>query len=255
MPFWKILKDLIGKDLTKVSMPVYFNEPTSITQKSAETLEYHELLDRAANEPDSQIRLVLVTTYMAVRASSIPGRMQKPFNSLLGETYELITERFRSITEQVSHHPPITAVHCESKSAIVYSASSTTMKFNGRYISFYPKEPVYIVLKLPSGIQEEYECQLPHITIHNLIFGKLYIDLMGKTMCTNLITRESSETVWKEKGWSSANYNLIESETRNEQGMGVYRVFGNFTKYLKFAKAGVSDDEAELLWAARPKPE
>lgn len=31
MPFWKILKDLIGKDLTKVSMPVYFNEPISIT--------------------------------------------------------------------------------------------------------------------------------------------------------------------------------------------------------------------------------
>jgi hypothetical protein len=29
--FWKILKDLIGKDLTKVSMPVYFNEPLSLT--------------------------------------------------------------------------------------------------------------------------------------------------------------------------------------------------------------------------------
>jgi hypothetical protein len=29
--FWKILKDLIGKDLTRVSMPVYFNEPLSLT--------------------------------------------------------------------------------------------------------------------------------------------------------------------------------------------------------------------------------
>jgi len=28
---WQILKDLIGKDLTKVSMPVYFNEPLSMT--------------------------------------------------------------------------------------------------------------------------------------------------------------------------------------------------------------------------------
>jgi hypothetical protein len=43
--FWTILKDLIGKDLTKVSMPVYFNEPISLTQKVAETCEYNELLD------------------------------------------------------------------------------------------------------------------------------------------------------------------------------------------------------------------
>lgn len=28
--FWQVLKDLIGKDLTKVSMPVYFNEPLSL---------------------------------------------------------------------------------------------------------------------------------------------------------------------------------------------------------------------------------
>jgi hypothetical protein len=28
--FWKILKDLIGKDLTRVSMPIYFNEPLSM---------------------------------------------------------------------------------------------------------------------------------------------------------------------------------------------------------------------------------
>jgi len=46
--FWKILKDLIGKDLSKVSMPVYFNEPLSLTQRSAETVEYNDLLDVAA---------------------------------------------------------------------------------------------------------------------------------------------------------------------------------------------------------------
>jgi hypothetical protein len=27
--FWTILKDAIGKDLTRFSVPVYFNEPTS----------------------------------------------------------------------------------------------------------------------------------------------------------------------------------------------------------------------------------
>ena len=36
-------------------------------------------------------------------------RHKKPFNPHLGETYELVTEDYRMISEQVSHHPPISA--------------------------------------------------------------------------------------------------------------------------------------------------
>jgi oxysterol-binding protein 1 len=72
---WQILKDLIGKDLTKVSMPVYFNEPLSLTQKMAETCENNYLLDLAAKENDSQRRLAIIGTYMASRQSSVIGRM------------------------------------------------------------------------------------------------------------------------------------------------------------------------------------
>ena len=44
-------------------------------------------------------------------------RTKKPFNPLLGETYEYIDEKkkFRFISEQVSHHPPISAGYCESE--------------------------------------------------------------------------------------------------------------------------------------------
>jgi hypothetical protein len=123
MPIWKILKDLIGKDLSRVSMPVYFNEPLSIVQKCGETVEYHDLLHKAVLESDPQMRLALVTVYLAARPSSLPGRLQKPFNSLLGETYELITEDYKCMVEQISHHPPITSYHCESRLATVYSTS------------------------------------------------------------------------------------------------------------------------------------
>jgi hypothetical protein len=33
---FKLLKDIVGKDLSKFSMPVFVNEPTSILQKAAE---------------------------------------------------------------------------------------------------------------------------------------------------------------------------------------------------------------------------
>lgn len=46
--FFKILKEMIGKDLTKVSLPVYFNEPLSMTQRVVESNEYCDtLLEKA----------------------------------------------------------------------------------------------------------------------------------------------------------------------------------------------------------------
>lgn len=45
---WSMIKDNIGKDLTKVCLPVYFNEPISSLQRAFEDVEYSYLLDRAA---------------------------------------------------------------------------------------------------------------------------------------------------------------------------------------------------------------
>ena len=44
---WSMIKDNVGKDLTRVCLPVYFNEPISSLQKCFEDLEYSQLLDRA----------------------------------------------------------------------------------------------------------------------------------------------------------------------------------------------------------------
>ena len=44
---WTILKDSIGKDIAKMSVPVYFNDPTNILQKGCSSMEYNELLDEA----------------------------------------------------------------------------------------------------------------------------------------------------------------------------------------------------------------
>jgi hypothetical protein len=44
---WSMIKDNVGKDLTRVCLPVYFNEPISSLQKCFEELEYSFLLDRA----------------------------------------------------------------------------------------------------------------------------------------------------------------------------------------------------------------
>lgn len=61
--FWAIIKDNIGKDISKLSVPVFFNDPTSLLQKCAQSMEYNELLDRAGTEPDSAKRIALIAIH------------------------------------------------------------------------------------------------------------------------------------------------------------------------------------------------
>lgn len=99
-----ILRNNIGKDLSTVTMPIALNEPINLLQKLCEELEYSDLLDKAANCEDQVERLLLISAFaVSGYASSIyrPGR--KPFNPLLGETYECVRpdKGFRFVAEKV----------------------------------------------------------------------------------------------------------------------------------------------------------
>jgi hypothetical protein len=60
---WSIIKDNIGKDLSGVCLPVYFNEPLSSLQKCFEDLEYSNLVDRAL-EWGKQVRSSAVLSFV-----------------------------------------------------------------------------------------------------------------------------------------------------------------------------------------------
>lgn len=111
-----ILKSMIGKDMTKMTLPVSFNEPTSLLQRVTEDMEYSDLLDTAADRAESTERLVYVAAFAASEYASTIGRIAKPFNPLLGETYEYVRpdKGYRFFIEQVSHHPPIGAAWAEA---------------------------------------------------------------------------------------------------------------------------------------------
>ena len=55
---WNILRNNIGKDLSKVSMPVQLNEPLNTLQRLCEELEYSGLLDQASHTTDPCERMV-----------------------------------------------------------------------------------------------------------------------------------------------------------------------------------------------------
>lgn len=49
---WSILKNCIGKDLSRITMPVVFNEPLTFLQRMAESMGYSKLLQLADQSAD-----------------------------------------------------------------------------------------------------------------------------------------------------------------------------------------------------------
>ncbi|TKR67670.1 hypothetical protein L596_023785 [Steinernema carpocapsae] len=113
---WTILKNAIGKDLTRIPLPVDFNEPLSFIQRMTECMESSSLLTEAAKCSDPAMQMCHVAAFVLSSWSNSPYRLSKPFNALWGETYECDRMEdlgWRSIAEQVSHHPPIGAIKTE----------------------------------------------------------------------------------------------------------------------------------------------
>lgn len=105
-PVWKIIKGLIGQDLTKVSMPCIMNEALGALQRFAEIfINGAPLFAKAAECDDPFKRMLYVWVGQAVCLNSVKRRIKKPFNSMLGETYEYVAENFRVVTEKIQHTP------------------------------------------------------------------------------------------------------------------------------------------------------
>ena len=104
---WTIMKNCIGKDLSKIPLPVSrtfsccvnsdqvfhcwqvnFNEPLSLLQRMMEEIYYADLLSQAAQTESTLDELAYLAAFVLSAYSHTVFRVGKPFNPLLGETYE-----------------------------------------------------------------------------------------------------------------------------------------------------------------------
>ncbi|XP_010312786.1 oxysterol-binding protein-related protein 1C-like isoform X3 [Solanum lycopersicum] len=257
---WSMIKDNIGKDLTKVCLPVYFNEPLSSLQKSFEDLEYSYLLDRASEwgrRGDNLMRILNVAAFAVSAYASTEGRICKPFNPLLGETYEAEypDKGLRFFSEKVSHHPMIIACHCEGTGWKFWGDSNLKSKFWGRSIQL---DPVGILtLEFDDG--EIYQWSKVTTSIYNLILGKLYCDHYG-TMRIQGNRNYSCKLKFKEQSIIDRNPHQVQGIVQDRSGKTVATLFGKWDESMHYVngdfslgKGFDSLSEAHLLWK-RSKP-
>lgn len=176
------LRKNAGKDLSTVSMPVTANEPTSLLQRLAESLEYSQLLDSAASTSITPAERLMYVTAFAVSYfanSRVKERaIRKPFNPLLGETFELVREDlgFRFLAEKVSHHPVRMACQADSLTNGGWSFGQSpqpVQKFWGKSVELNTEGRARVVLHAPD---ERYSWSQATCFLRNVIAGEKYVE-------------------------------------------------------------------------------
>lgn len=245
---WTILKENIGKDLWSITMPVQFNEPLSLLQRVHEHLEYQELIRMANKCMDPHMRIALVFASQYMICTNVLKRLNKTFNPLLGETYEYVSKDLRCVMEQVSHHPPICAYHCEGND---FTMEGTFMMKTVLKLTSFKLVPLgESIIKL-KATGETFRVNRPTCRLYNYIVGKMYAWWEGSMEAANLTTGDRLNVVFKKKGWTSKSDYECEGEITDAQGKKVYSVEGLWRESLDI----VDPKTKEVTNISRKKPE
>ncbi|XP_074066512.1 oxysterol-binding protein-related protein 2 isoform X2 [Macrotis lagotis] len=230
---WSILKKCIGLELSKITMPIAFNEPLSFLQRITEYMEHIYLIHKASSQTQPLERMKAVAAFAVSAVASQWERTGKPFNPLLGETYELIRDDlgFRFISEQVSHHPPISAFYSEglNQDFIFHGSIYPKLKFWGKSVEAEPRGTITLELLKHN---EAYTWTNPTCCVHNIIIGKLWIEQYGTVEILNHRTGDKCVLNFKPCGLFGKELHKIEGYIQDKSKKKLFMIYGKWTECL-----------------------
>nr|KAF6279351.1 oxysterol binding protein like 2 [Pipistrellus kuhlii] len=230
---WGILKKCIGLELSKITMPIAFNEPLSFLQRITEYMEHIYLVHRASRQPKALERMQCVAAFAVSAVASQWERTGKPFNPLLGETYELVREDlgFRFISEQVSHHPPVSAFYSEGlgQDFLFHGSIYPKLKFWGKSVEAEPRGTITLELLRHN---EAYTWTNPTCCVHNVIIGKLWIEQYGTVEILNHRTGDKCVLHFRPCGLFGKELHKVEGHIQDKNKKKLFIIYGKWTECL-----------------------
>lgn len=246
------LRKNVGKDLSSISMPVSSNEPISLLQRVSETLEYSTLLDDAAKaSKSSNERLIYMSAFAISNLSSARVKersIRKPFNPMLGETFELVREDkgFRFVAEKVSHRPVRMAFQAESEAWTLTQSPMPTQKFWGKSAELVTEGKFRVSLHSPN---EHFSWTSPTSFLRNIIAGEKYVEPVGTMTVVNETTGEKATVTFKSKGMFSGRSEDVDVQTFDAYGDELpLGLTGRWTSSLAMTQNGHTKSSEPPIW-------
>lgn len=245
----------------KGSLPITYNEPLSMLQRCIEPFQNFDLLDKAYNEINLEDTFCYLSAFVISEYCFNINRLLKPFNPILGETYEYIDKEngFIAFSEQVSHHPPISAYLVESSKITVFGDSKNKHKFllikGSLEITFSSKINILFhnenvkIDERANTANHHFQYNRPFMYIKGLIYRNPHYDCSGIVKIEDLKNSEVySELNFFEDGKKGKPFGYVEGKVYKNTKVK-YIIKGNWTDSVDLYD--LDNNKLKSLWKVR----
>lgn len=217
--FLKSIASFTG-DLSSMTAPPFILSTKSLVEYSSYWAEHPSVFVAPASEPDPAKRALLVLKWFlstlkqqySSRSDTL-GSEKKPLNPFLGELFlgrwEDETGTTQLVSEQVSHHPPVTA-YCiwNGKHGVqLQGYNGQKASFSGTTITV--RQIGHAILHLDK-YNEDYLITLPSLHIEGLISGSPYVEL-NRTSYIQSSSGYTAKIDYSGRGWLSGKKNTFKA--------------------------------------------
>ncbi|KAJ2160031.1 Oxysterol-binding protein 4 [Coemansia sp. RSA 552] len=222
MSFIKGVLSFTG-DLSSLTCPSFLLNGISLLEYGAHWSDYPHVLAEITQATDSAERMRLVArwfvstlygSYNKRVAESNTGE-KKPFNPILGEQFLAAWDdpdygETRFVCEQVSHHPPVSALYFENAKAGIYGSGhfSQKSKFKGTTMKVVQEGRVTLRMR---NSDEVYCLSLPSLNICSILSGKPFLEMSNTTFIRST-KGYTAEFHWHTKPWLYGEYHKFDGK-------------------------------------------
>jgi len=246
---WMQVYRFVGMDpISMLSLPIWIFEPTTFLQRMAEPFVYADYLYRCSESEDPLHRLLMLAAFN-VSIVSLTERSGKPFNPILGETFEYVSPRgFKYLAEQVSHHPPIGVAETQCDSWRMKQEAHVSTKFHGNSIEIFAIGDTHLII---NKTDEQYSWPQPNSFVHNILVGGMWIEYWGEVeIKSNLSKGEKCVLKFHKAGWFG-DRRAVSGHIIDAEGKTRYNLNGKWNQFLTakvVGKDGKEFGEDIVLW-------
>ena len=177
---WEGIKESIGQQLPYMSVPLKYHEPLTILQRLSEEFEFVEILTKASQVEDPGKVFALVLAFIGA-GFCYPVRMTRPFNSMIGETFELRSHGSRILFEQVAFNT--SAMHCISEGFTYFGSTEIVTQYSNSQLEVTPAGSAYFKHSL---LEDTLTWNRPSIVVQGLANGNISAFALGEIRVTSL---------------------------------------------------------------------
>ena len=196
-------------------MPAFISEPHSFIETTASLFTHISFFREALNTTDPVDRLALLTRFYISGFHIRPRGVKKPYNPILGEVFRCFWDhddgsRTWYVSEQVSHHPPISAFYFENLDTGYTIEGQIQIKANytGNSAGTFMIGTIFVHLL---KFRETYTITYPVYYARGVVFGTMRLETVGKTRIACAQTGLESIVDFKAKPTFGGKYNQVEA--------------------------------------------